>query len=229
MNEEPITVAVVSDVACPWCFIGKRHLEAALAQWKGAPIKVTWHPFELNPNIPEEGYNLKTYLADKFGDAEQTKAMTTRLTTVGKEVGIDFNFGPEQLAMNTLPLHQLLHVAGEEGFKAKLKERFLSAYFTENLHLNKPEVLYGIMAAFGWDAEKTRKVMADDGVAYAVKQEIGHYQQMGVTGVPFFIINNKYGISGAQPTETFLEAFQQVAPIAPMANGDRCGVDGADC
>lgn len=229
MNNEPITVQVVSDVACPWCYIGKRRLEAALEAWKGAPIKVTWHPFELNPNIPQQGYNLKTYLAEKFGDAEQTKAMTTRLTTVGTEVGIDFNFGPEQLAMNTLPLHQLLHVAGEEGFKDKLKERLLYAYFTENLHLNRPEVLYGIMAAFGWDTDKTREVIADDGIAYAVKQEIGHYQQLGVTGVPFFIINNKYGISGAQPVKTFLEAFKQVAPVEVTSKGESCGLDETDC
>ncbi len=229
MQKETISVEIVSDVACPWCYIGKRRLEAALSQWNGAPIKVTWHPFELNPNIPEEGYNLKTYLAEKFGDTEQTKAMTDRLTAVGKEVGIDFNFGPEQLAMNTMPLHQLLHVAGEEGFKAKLKERFLYAYFTENLHLNQPEVVNGIMAEFGWDAEKTRKVIADDSIAYNVKQEIGYYQQLGVTGVPFYIVNNKYGISGAQPTEVFLEAFQQVAPLEIISGGDSCGADGADC
>jgi len=229
MQKETITVEIVSDVACPWCYIGKRRLEAALAEWKGAPVEVTWHPFELNPNIPKEGLNLKSYLEEKFGDADQTQAMTDRLTSVGKEVGIDFHFGPEQLAMNTLPLHQLLHVAGEEGFKAELKERFLHAYFTENLHLNQPEVVNNIMAEFGWDTQKTQKVIADDSIAYTVKQEIAHYQQLGVSGVPFFIINNKYGISGAQTSEVFLEAFQQVAPLEIISGGDSCGVDGADC
>lgn len=155
--------------------------------------------------------------------------MTDRISGVGAELDIDFSFGPNWLAVNTLPLHQLLHVAGEDGFKAELKERFLHAYFTENLHLNQQDVLINIMAEFGWDADKTQKVINDDSISYVVKQEIAHYQQLGVTGVPFFIINNKYGISGAQPKETFLEAFQQVAPIEIISNGNSCGMDEQDC
>ena len=144
-------------------------------------------------------------------------------------MGIDFNFGEDWLAVNTLPLHQLLHVAGEEGFKDQLKERFLYAYFTENLHLNDVEVLHTLMSEFGWDAKKTREIIADDSIAYAVKQEIVHYQQLGVSGVPYFIINNKYGVSGAQPSSVFLQAFEKVAPLESIAAGDSCGVDGEDC
>ncbi|MFS4415822.1 DsbA family oxidoreductase [Maribacter sp. 2307ULW6-5] len=226
MQEETLTVAVVSDVACPWCYIGKRNLEKALSQWKGTPITVSWYPFELNPQLPKEGLNLFDYLAQKFGDADKTEAMLNRLTSVGKTVGIDFNWNPEQRAMNTLPLHQLLNAAGAEGFKAALKERFLSAYFVEKKHLNEPDVLENIMADFGWSPEKTRQVMADGEMAYAVKQEIAHYQQMGVTGVPFFIINGTHGISGAQPPEAFLEAFATLAPNKAISEGDQCGTDG---
>lgn len=229
MEKEVISVEVVSDVACPWCYIGKKRLESALAAWEGTPVEVSWHPFELNPNIPHEGYNLNTYLSDKFGSDEQTTAMTNRLTAVGKEVGVAFNFRPDQLAMNTLPLHQLLHVAGEEGFKADLKERLLKAYFTDNTHLNDSASLIAIMSEFGWDAEKTKEVLADDSIAYAVKQEIGHYQNLGVSGVPFFIINGKYGISGAQPESVFLDAFAKVAPSETTNSGDSCGVDDANC
>src|SRR6056297_3218452 len=229
MHTEPITIAVVSDVACPWCYIGKRKLESALEQWKGTPVEITWHPFELDPTIPVSGLDGETYLRSKFGDLEKTKTMIEHITNVGSEVNIEFNFGENWVAVNTLSLHQLLHVAGEEGFKPQLKERFLCAYFTENLHLNVTEVLITIMAEFGWDAKKTKEIIADDNIAYAVKQEIGHYQNLGVSGVPFFIINNKYGISGAQPSSVFLEAFEQVAPLNNIKAGESCGLDGDKC
>lgn len=229
MQKQPIKVSVVSDVACPWCYVGKRRLETALQQWKGAPVEVTWHPFQLDPTIPESGLDRTTYLTRKFGDLERTKAMTERLTEVGAEEGITFNFGDEWLAVNTLPLHQLLHVAGTEGFKANLKERFLKAYFDENLHLNQTEVLINIMQEFGWAPEKTTQVLTDDSIAYAVKQEIAHYQQRGVTGVPFFIVNDQYGISGAQPTSVFLEVFDKVAPVEPITKGDSCDMSTGVC
>lgn len=229
MQQEPITVAVVSDVACPWCYIGKRKLEDALSQWKGAPVEVTWHPFQLDPTIPDSGFDRDTYLSSKFGDLKNTKAMTDRITEVGSELNIDFNFGKNWLAVNTLPLHQLLHVAGEEGFKPQLKERFLYGYFTENLHLNSTKVLATIMAEFGWDEEKTSGIINNENIAYKVKQEIAHYQQLGVSGVPFFIINNKYGISGAQPSSIFLEAFEEVAPIKNFDAGESCGLDSDNC
>ncbi|MFD0799589.1 DsbA family protein [Maribacter chungangensis] len=229
MQQEPITIDVVSDVACPWCYIGKKRMEAALEQWQGAPVEVRWHPFQLDPTIPAAGFDRDTYLSSKFGDLEKTKVMTDRITNVGTELNIEFNFGENWLAVNTLRLHQLLHVAGEEGFGSQLKERFLYGYFTENLHLNSTEVLTTIMAEFGWDARKTEAVITDDTIAYQVKQEIAHYQQLGVSGVPFFIINNKYGINGAQPSSVFLEAFEEVAPAKNLEAGEKCGLDGENC
>ncbi len=222
MSKEIIKVDVVSDVACPWCYVGKKRLEKALAEWKGAPVEVEWHPYQLDPNMPEEGLDRITYLTNKFGDMESVKPMTDRLVEAGEDEGITFNFGDKWLAVNTLHLHQLLHVAGEEGFKTELKERFLKAYFDENLHLNKIEVLTDIMADYGWNQEKTEKVIADENIAYAVKQEISHYQQLGVRGVPFFIIDNKYAISGAQPSDVFLQAFSKVAPLEILNEGDTC-------
>lgn len=229
MSQEPITIAIVSDVACPWCYVGKRRLETALKEWKGAPVKVTWHPYQLDPTIPEAGLDRNTYLLNKFGDIESTNMMTQRLIDAGEPEGITFNFGDEWLAVNTLPLHKLLHVAGEEGFKDTLKERFLKAYFDENLHLNDTEVISAVMAEYGWDAEKTKQVLADDNIAYEVKQEIAHYQQRGVTGVPFFIINDQYGISGAQPPSVFLEAFAKIAPIEIISEGDSCDAASGKC
>lgn len=229
MKKETIKVDIVSDVACPWCYIGKRRIETALKEWKGAPVEIQWHPFQLDPTIPSEGLDRNTYLTNKFGDLERTYEMTDRITAVGQEEGITFNFGKEWLAVNTLPLHQLMHIAGEEGFKDVLKERFLKAYFDENLHLNNAEVLSGIMAEYGWSKEKTAKVIADDSIAYAVKQEIAYYQQLGVSGVPFFIINDKYGISGAQPSSVFLEAFASVSPVEDIQDGEHCDIDSGAC
>jgi predicted DsbA family dithiol-disulfide isomerase len=211
MNTNKITVDVVSDVACPWCYVGKRRLEAALEQWKGAPIEVKWHPFQLDPSMREQGMDRDTYLINKFGSIEQVQGMTDRLTEVGKTVGIDFDFGDNWLAVNTLQLHQLLNVAREEGFGVELKERFLSAYFEKSAHLNKPETLYAIAADFGWDSKKVDTIINDQELAEKVKAEMLHYQQRGVSGVPFFVINDQYGISGAQPVEAFLEAFATVS------------------
>ncbi|MET2984567.1 DsbA family oxidoreductase [Aureibaculum conchae] len=228
MQKETLKVAMVSDIACPWCYIGKHRIESAIQQWKGVPIEITYHPFQLDSNMPKKGLDRKTYLTNKFGDRDMTEPMQ-RITDAGNAEGIIFNFGDKWLAVNTLPLHQLMHVAGEEGFKGVLKERFFKAYFDENLHLNDTEVLVNIMAEYGWDATKTKRIIEDDAIAYAVKQEIAHYQQLGVTGVPFFIINDKFAISGAQPADVFLEAFTKVAPMEILNNGDSCDPVSGEC
>ena len=228
MQKQTIKVDIVSDVACPWCYIGKRRIEKAIEQWKGAPIEVTYHPFQLDPTIPEAGLDRTTYLENKFGSTDLSEAMN-RISEAGKSEGINFNFGDKWLAVNTLPMHQLMHIAGEEGFRDALKERFLKAYFDENLHLNDAEVLVKVMSEFGWDAVKTKRIIVDDAIAYEVKQEIAHYKQLGVTGVPFFIINDTYGISGAQPSSVFLDAFAQASPIEIISNGDSCDPVTGEC
>lgn len=229
MTKETIKVDIVSDVACPWCYVGKRKFEAALERWKGSPVDVTWHPYQLDPTIPLEGLDRDTYLVNKFGSLDAVKGMTDRLEEVGKTVGIDFDFGQSWLAINTLPLHQLLHVAGQEGFKAELKERFLKAYFEEPLELNRPEVLHAILADFGWDAAKVDAIVNDQAIAKSVQEEIAYYQQLGVSGVPFFIFNNQYGMSGAQSVETFLDALEQVDNMPNASSGESCAPGSGCC
>jgi len=229
MKKNTITIDVVSDIACPWCYVGKRRLEAALKQWKGAPIEVNWHPYQLDPTMRAEGMDRNTYLTNKFGSIDNVQEMIDRLSEVGKTVGIEFDFGDNWLAVNTLPLHQLLNVAREEGFGIEMKEQFLAAYFEQAQHLNKPEALYAIVEKFGWNSEKVDLIINDQKIAETVKAEISHYQQRGVSGVPFFIINNQYGISGAQPSEVFLEAFQSVSPIEVISEGDSCDPLTGEC
>lgn len=221
-----IKIDIVSDVACPWCYVGKRRLESALAEWKGAPVDIEWHPFQLDPTIPAEGLSRKAYLINKFGSMERIQPMIDNLELVGKDLGIQFNFGEQALSVNTLPLHQLLHVAGEEGFKDQLKERFLKAYFEETLQLNDIEVLSEIMSAYGWTKDKVEQIIADETIAQKVKTQISYYQQRGVKGVPFFVINNTHGISGAQPKEAFLQALASVAP-SPEHIGEGVSCDPA--
>ena len=194
-EQKSIKVDIISDVACPWCYVGKRRIEAAIKDWKGVPIEIEWHPYQLDPTIPAEGMSRKDYLINKFGSLERIQPMIDNLETVGKEVGIAFNFGQQTMSVNTMPLHQLLHAAGEEGFKDTLKERFLKANFEDTVALNDIDVIAEIMAEFGWSKDKVEKVIADESIAQKVKSEIEFYQQRGVTGVPFFVINNKYGIS----------------------------------
>lgn len=213
MSKEVIKVDVISDVACPWCYVGKRRFEAALKEWRGATVDVTWHPYQLDPSMRAEGMNRDTYLTNKFGSVDRVQEMTDRLTEVGRTVGIDFDFGDDWLAVNTLQMHQLLHVANKEGIGVELKERFLKAYFEDTKHLNKVDELYAITKEFGWDSDKVDAIINDSTIAEAVKNEISQYQQRGVSGVPFFVINDQYGISGAQPTEVFLEAFQSVLNV----------------
>jgi predicted DsbA family dithiol-disulfide isomerase len=229
MMTEKITVDVVSDVACPWCYVGKRRLEAAIEQWQGAEIVVNWHPYQLDPTMPEEGFTRDEYLVNKFGSIEKMQSMTDHLTAVGKEVGIDFDFGENWMSVNTLHLHQLLHVAGQEGFKDQLKERFLMAYFVELDRLNNKEVLYSILSDFGWESNKVDAVINDKEIATKVQQQIAHSQKIGVTGVPYFIINNKYAISGAQPSSVFLEAFNKLSSIESIIEGDSCDTSTGDC
>lgn len=228
MQENKITVDVVSDVACPWCYVGKRNLEEALRQWKGADVEVNWHPYQLDANMREEGMNRDTYLTSKFGSVEKVEEMANRLVSVGKTVGINFDFGDNWLAVNTLPLHQLIYVASQEGRGGELKERFLAAYFEETKHLNKREVIYEIAKDLGWDSDKVDSIIADEKIAEAVKSEIVSYQQRGVSGVPFFVINDKFGISGAQPVTAFLEAFKSVDSTL-ISEGESCDVTTGEC
>lgn len=222
MSEKTITVDVISDIACPWCYVGKKRLEQALEQWDGAKVVVKWHPYQLDPNMTKEGLQRDAYLVNKFGSIEKVNAMTNHLTTVGEEVGIAFDFGEKWMSTNTLHLHQLLHVAGKEGFQNDLKERFLKAYFVTLQPLNNKEVLYSLLADFGWSPEKVDAVIADQEIAQTVTQQIKHAQNIGVTGVPFFIINNSYAISGAQPSAVFLETFKKSQPSGVHPKGDSC-------
>jgi predicted DsbA family dithiol-disulfide isomerase len=226
-----ITIDIVSDVACPWCFVGKKHLEDALGQLPDVVTEIRWHPFQLDPTIPIEGIDRETYFNKKFGSEERVEEIYKHMDTVGKSVGIDFRFDKMAKVVNTLLFHNLLFVGREDGNQDELKEYLFKAYFEQGVDFSQRQSYVDVMLEFGWPIEKTQETLDNKEIDYWVAKEIKHYQEQGITGVPFFIFNNKYGFSGAQPPEVFVETITKVqAEMQPeAATGEACDVDTGEC
>ena len=200
-------IEVWSDVVCPWCYIGKRRLEHALRDFEHADeVEVTWRSFQLNPDTPK-GTAVPTmeYLASRFGP--QSKAMTGRVAELARAEGLDFDFDAA-LTVNTLDAHRVLHLANDLGVGDAAKERLLRAHFTEGADLSDPDVLAGLLGEVGVDQGRARAVLASREYAEAVRDDFEEAERLGANGVPFFVIDRKYGISGAQPAEAFLHALR---------------------
>ena len=200
-------IEIWSDVVCPWCYIGKRRLERALGQFEHAgEVEIAWRSFQLNPGTPP-GTAVPTleYLAGRFGP--QATAMTGRVAELAQAEGLDFDFGAA-LTVNTLDAHRLLHLAAGLGLGDAAKERLLRAHFTEGADLSDHETLTRLLGEAGAGQDRVRAVLAGDEYADAVRADIEQARQLGASGVPFFVIDRRYGISGAQPAETFLHALR---------------------
>lgn len=209
---EPLTIDVVSDIVCPWCYIGKRRLEAALAA-RPADSKafVRWHPFQLNPDLPLGGVDRRRYLADKFGGPEQTRELQARLETVGREVGIWFEFERIERQPNTLDAHRLISWAQplRPGQVGGLVEHLFRAYFTEGVDIGNIEELARIAGIAGLDAFRAKSMLASGEGRAVVAAADRRARAMGVDGVPLFIFNQRLAVSGAQPSRVLLEAMTQ--------------------
>jgi predicted DsbA family dithiol-disulfide isomerase len=228
-----IKIDIVSDVACPWCYVGKNRLEKALAMVPEIKADITWQPFQLDPSVPTEGRDLKGYYAAKFGSEEKVQQIFQHMESVGDAEGIAFDFSKMERTMNTLPLHVLMLEAEKEGFKAKLKERFFKAYFEDATDLSKTENITELMAEFGWKGVKVEAILSNESLYEEVKEKISYFQSRGVSAVPFFIFNEKYGISGAQSPEVLADTMRQIqqemqAEI-PIDAGESCDVASGEC
>ena len=213
-------IEIWSDVVCPWCYIGKRRLESALRQFEHADeVEVAWRSFQLNPDTPA-GTAVPTsdYLAGRFGP--QAKAMTGRVAELAADEGLDLDFDAA-LTVNTLDAHRLLHLAADLGIGDAAKERLLRAHFTEGADLSDHETLTRLLGEAGADPERVRAVLAGPEYADAVRADIDEARRLGASGVPFFVIDRRYGISGAQPAETFLQVLRTAyaAEDAPPRTG----------
>lgn len=226
-----IKVDVVSDVACPWCYIGKKRLENAIHQLGNEfDIEVTFQPFQLDPRIPKEGKDWNAYFEGKFGDVERIDEIFHRVESAGRSVGVDFKFKSIPRIPNTLGLHLILEQAKQEGIQAAVANVLFDAYMVHPLDLTNIQVLIDLMVPFGWDSAKTNQVLGNLESASAVEAKIRHFQQLGVSGVPFFIINDEYGISGAQPEDVLIKAFRslQQEPVNEE-EGASCDLESGEC
>ena len=209
----PLTIDVVSDVVCPWCYIGKRKLEAALALPEAAglpPVVIRWHPFQLNPDLPAAGMPRHQYLEDKFGGPERAKAIYDRVRAAGSAVGLALNIDGIAHQANTLAAHALIAFA-QQGDQdgSDMKERLLKAYFVENRNIGDTEVLVAIAREAGLAGDVARAFITSPEQRAAVAESDAQARQLGVSGVPFFIFNRKLAVSGAQEPATLLDAMRQ--------------------
>jgi predicted DsbA family dithiol-disulfide isomerase len=229
MSKPLIRIDVVSDVVCPWCYIGKRRLERAVSQLQQEfDFQIEYHPFELNPDMPEQGKNQKEYLSNKFGGEAQYHQITGRVTQTAAQEGLHFDFEKQKISPNTRHSHRLIAFAKQAGLQLPMKEALMSAYFEKGIDLTKKENLLAIAVEVGLDKNKTEAFLNSDELLAEVKVEEQMNYQRGISGVPFYIINNKYGVSGAQPTEVFMNAFREISQEV-TANGEACDVDSKEC
>lgn len=205
------TIDVVSDVVCPWCYIGKRHLEAALATLppERRP-QVRWHPFQLNPDLAPEGIDRRSYLEAKFGGPERAAQIYERVRGAGKVAGLALDFDRIQRQPNTLDAHRLIAWAQSDGADADaLVEALFKAYFVEGRFIGDRDVLAAIAGECGFDPVQARTFLASDAGIREIEEMGQRTRQMGISGVPFFVFNQKLGVSGAQGSDALADALAQ--------------------
>lgn len=219
---------------CPFCYIGKRHLEAALKEFpQKDQVEIVWKSFQLNPDMPESSdENVYEYLAKAKGiSLEQSKQMHERVIEMAKNAGLDYNFDIAKVA-NSFKAHRVLQLAKRSNLGDELKEELLHAYFTEGKNVSDKQVLIELAEKVGMTAEDVELALSNDSFANYVNQDIEEARQIRVQGVPFFVFDRKYAISGAQPVEHFKATLEKVqAESSPFINtsseqGDSCDVDG---
>ncbi len=214
-----IHVDVWSDIACPWCYIGKRKFEAGLAAFAGADdVTVTYHSFELSPDTPVdfEGSAVDFLAQHKGMPREQVDQMLRQVTTIASDVGLDYDFDSVRQT-KTLLAHQALHFAREHGMQLELVERLFAAYFEEGRHVGKVDELVALGAEVGLEPDALRAALDKGTYAAAVQADIAQARAYGIQGVPFYVIGGKYGVSGAQRPEVFTQALEQVRAEAVEA------------
>lgn len=231
-------VEIWSDVVCPWCYVGKRRFEKALAAFPHRDqVEVVWRSFELDTSAPAERVgDYAQLLATKYGfSVERGQEMVDTMTATAAQDGLDFHFERARTG-NTFDAHRLLHLAAERGVQDAVKERLLKAAFTDGEPVGDREALVRLVAEAGLDADEARTVLAEGTYADAVRADEAEAQRFGISGVPFFVVDRTYGVSGAQPADVLLQVLEkawdertpvQLVPAggaAPGCDGDACAV-----
>lgn len=204
-------IDIWSDVVCPFCYIGKRHLEQALEELSDLEVEINWRSFELDPNAPTQS-DLDIYdtLAKKYGrDRNWAKEMNANMVEMASEAGLNYDMDAIK-PTNSFNAHQLLHLAKSHGKQDEMKEALLSAYFVEGKHVGDSEQLIEIAENVGIDSHEAKEVLTKNLYSNQVMKDVEEAHRIGVQGVPFFYINEKYGLSGAQPVSVFIDALKQI-------------------
>jgi predicted DsbA family dithiol-disulfide isomerase len=203
----PLTIDIVSDVVCPWCYLGKRRLESALENIGVTGAVVRWRPFQLDETIPKGGMDRKDYMRRKFGDLSRLRDVHERLLTFGKEVGAAYDFEAISRAPNTLDAHRLIRWAGEANVQDAVVEALFRAYFEQGKDIGDAEVLVAIAADCGMDGEAVRTALSSIQDVESAREEMDGWRRSGVSGVPFFIFDGKLAVSGAQSVDILASAM----------------------
>lgn len=209
-----VTIDIVSDVMCPWCYVGKRRLEKALgAIGEGIDVELRWRPYQLDPTIPREGRDRKAYLDEKFGGPERARKAYAAIREAGADEGIPFDFDAIAVSPNTLDAHRLIRwaAASGEAVQGKIVGILFRMYFTEGRNIGDTAVLLEAAEEAGLDVPLVQTLLHGEADRAAVQREIATAQQMGVTGVPCFIFDGRYAVMGAQPAETLARVIADVA------------------
>ena len=211
MSLKPLKIDIVSDVVCPWCYIGKRRIEDALALVPDVPVEVHFRPFFLNPWVPREGISREEYLKTKFGSVDAYKGIAARVVAAAKEEGLVYRPDLVQRQPNTTDCHRLIHWAEAIGKAAEMKQRLMELYFRDGGDLTDTEVLVKAAADVGLDADDVRRRLATDEDVALVSGQAQEAADKGVSGVPTYVFAQKYAVSGAQAPELLARAIRQVS------------------
>lgn len=217
MTDAMVTIDVVSDVMCPWCYIGKRRLEAAVAALPEVALDVRWRPFQLDATIPPEGMDRRMYLERKFGGAEAAERVYAPVRAAGEAEAIPFAFDRIRRSPNTINAHRLIRWAGQAGLQEEMVERLFRLYFIEGGDLTDISVLAKAAAEAGMEHEVAERLLASEADIAEVRADIEAAQNMGVTGVPTFIVAGRYAVVGAQPAEVLADAIAKARAEVPTA------------
>ncbi|MCL8483455.1 MULTISPECIES: DsbA family oxidoreductase [Bradyrhizobium] len=217
---KPLTIDVVSDVVCPWCYIGKRRIEEALKLVPDVPVEVNFRPFFLNPWVPREGISREQYLTTKFGSVEAYKGIAGRVVAAAAQEGLSYH--PELVARqpNTIDCHRLIRWAGDIGKAPEMKQRLMELYFRDGGDLTDVNVLVQAAADCGLDADVVRKMLATDQDVELVSAQAQEAAEKGISGVPTYVFAQKYAVSGAQDPQMLARAIRQVSAEVNAAAAD---------
>lgn len=216
-GQQPVRIDVVSDIVCPWCFIGKRRLEKAIALTPDIPVEVHWRPYFLNDWIPREGMSREQYLTTKFGSPDRYKGIAKRVGAAAAEEGLVYASDKMKRQPNTLDAHRLIRWADGIGKAAQMKQRLMDLYFTEGADLTNRDVLVQAAADVGLDANEVRAALDSDKDVAEVEREAEWAKESGIQGVPLFIFGGKFAVSGAQAPESLAEAISRTAQAQQAA------------